>query len=166
MATFEIPHQVEPDLNARLAQKKEQDNLTVQDVPFMPNPEDNIRLLANTAYEDKPEEAAKYYEKITASLKNYLKPEYDINTFWHAMAEQGCNLVSVLEGALRFFKQEQAPDGSSQKVEISIRQYLDIKIPATTSVDRVDAAMRSEVLATTKTSLADLLAEIQNNKAA
>jgi hypothetical protein len=123
---------------------------------FSPDSKRNIDDLARAAYPEKPEEQARYAEKITASLRAHLKEGESMDSLWAYLKQNYCQTTAIIEGLLRFFA------GNKGEKEIQIGQFLKpFQLEAESNLHKTKNEVRNEVFDTTRTQLASLLAELQ-----
>jgi hypothetical protein len=126
------------------------------DTSFQGNADGNISDLAKAAYPENPEEQQRYSAKIKASLETHLQAGQNIQTLWAYLKEKGCRTSSVINGYLRFFT------GAKGEGEIAIEQLMKpFRMEAESNLHKTKMEARNEVLGSTRTQLASLMAELQ-----
>lgn len=121
---------------------------------FNPNPDKNISNLAEKAYPKDKAEQERYAEKISASLRDYIKGENPINDLWDFLSEQNCAQTTIVEGILRFF--------NNIKKEINISEFQKNIQTAPDTVTESFKEGRKEKFASTMANLQELMKEIQS----
>jgi hypothetical protein len=147
-------------LAQRAIERKERVNEPLNtETDFQDNPEQNISALARAAFPENPQEQKRYEDKITRSLRAHLLEGQSMESLWQYLRQNYCRTTAILAGLLRFFA------GKKGENEIGIERFLKpFQVEKQSNLQNTKIEMHSEVVADTRTRLAELMAELEAQK--